>query len=212
MNRIIVFMCVVLLVMTGCSTVLDKQSSAQIEVKKGVPVVYIYPEDVGAYQQATVGVLPFLLPKGLSPEVGMSIGALYKDILLGKQIFPRVKLIRQGYCAYDEAISIGRMNGTDLVLAGKVNYLLEGTELGGSRMDISVRLLNVNTGATVWSIGQTMDQPMGYPKTDIFNFLISSTFIAPLKRPAGAPVLTNMFAQSAVDVADVITGARYVKR
>ena len=211
MARIIVFIITVTW-LTGCSTMLEKQSSAQVEVNKGAPVVYIYPDDAAAYRQASVGVLPFLLPRGINPEVGLGIGALYKDILLGKHIFSRVKLIRQGYGDYEDAIAAGRQFGTDLVLAGKVNYLLEGTELGGARMDVSVRLLNVNTGATVWHIGQSMDQPVDYPRTDIFNFLISSTFIDPIKRPAGAPALTNMFAQSAVDVADVLTGSPYVKR
>lgn len=212
MVRVVVLMCAVMQILTGCSTVSEKQSSVQVQVNKGAPVVYIYPEDAAAYQQATVGVLPFLMPNGLSPEVGMGIGALYKDILLGKQIFPKVKLLRQGYGDYEEAAAVGREYGTDLVLAGKVNYLIEGAELGGSRMDISVRLINVTSGATVWHIGQTMDQPMDYPRTDIFNSLLSSTFIDPIKRPTGAPVMVNMLAQSAVDVADVITGARYVKR
>jgi hypothetical protein len=201
-----------MVLLAGCSTVLEKQSSAQVEVNKGAPVVYIYPNDAAAYQQASVGVLSFLLPTGIDPAVGMGIGELYKDILLGKQIFSRVKFIGRGYGDYEDAIAAGREHGTDLVLAGRVNYCLEGTELGGARLDVSVRLLNVNTGATVWYIGQSMDQPMDYPRTDIFNFLVSSTFIEPIKRPAGAPVLTNMFAQSAVDVADVLTGSVYVKR
>nr|MBF0223095.1 hypothetical protein [Desulfobulbaceae bacterium] len=212
MVRVVVLIGVVLQILTGCATVIERQSSAQVGVNKGAPVVYIHPEDATAYLQATVGVLPFLMPKGLSPEVGMGIGALYRDILLGKQIFPKVKFIRQDYGDYDEAVTVGREYGTDLVLAGKVNYLIEGAELGGSRMDISVRLINVTSGATVWHIGQTMDQPMDYPRTDILNSLLNSTFIEPIRRPMGAPVMVNMLAQSAVDVADVITGARYVKR
>jgi len=191
---------------------MEKQSSTQVEVNKGVPVVYIHPSDAAAYQQATVGVLPFLLPGGVDPAVGMGIGELYKDILLGKQIFPRVQLIGHSYGDYEDAIAAGREYGTDLVLAGRLNYFLQGTELGGAKLDISVRLINVRTGATVWHIGQTMDQPMDYPRTDLFGFLISSTLIEPIKRPAGAPVLTNMFAQSAVDVADVLSGSSYVKR
>lgn len=198
--------------LVGCSTAVERNSTAQVSVDKGMPVVYIHPEDISAYQQASVGVLPFLLPNGLNPEVGVGIGALYKDIFLGKQTFPKVTLIDRSYGSFDEAIVAGREKGMDLVLAGKVNYMLEGTELGGTRVDISVRLLNVTTGATVWYIGQNMDQPMDYPKTDLFNTLLNSTFIQPIRRPAGAPVLTNMFAQSAVDMADVIGGARYVKR
>jgi len=211
MYRLTIFV-VSLLLLVGCSTVVEKESSAQVEVNKGAPVVYIHPSDSDTYRHATVGVLPFLLPEGVDPAVGRGIGELYKDVLLGRQVFPRVQLIEDGYGSYEDAIAAGRGSGTDLVLAGRVNYFLEGTELGGTKLDVSIRLINVGSGATVWYIGQTMSQPMDYRRTDMFHFLISSTFIEPIKRPSGAPVLTNMFAQSAVDVADVLSGSAYVTR
>ena len=146
--------------MTGCASVTEKSSSIQVEVNKGAPVVYIHPLDSRAYQQASVGVPPFILPANMDERMGAGIAALFKDVLLGKQTFPRVKVINDFYGDFEEAMAVGRKHGTDLILAGRVNYALEGTELGGARLDLSIRLLNVNTGKTVWHIGQAMDQPM----------------------------------------------------
>ena len=144
--------------------------------------------------------------------MGQRIAALYQDALLGKAAFPTVKVLTTPYGNFNEAMAAGRSAATDLVLAGKINYAVEGTELGGSRLDVTVRLLNVNTGQTVWHIGQAMDQPYDYPKTDLLHRLSSSLGPPPIKRPLGAPVLTNMLAQSAVDMTDVLLGSRYVRR
>ena len=199
-------------VSTGGSTLIERQSSAEVKVDKGQPVVYIHPLEAETYAHASVGVLPFLLPDSMDPGMGPRIAALYQDVLLGKAAFPMVKVLEKPYGDFNQAMAAGRLAGTDLVLAGKINYAVEGTELGGSRLDVTVRLLNVNTGKTVWHISQAMDQPYDYPKKDLLHRL-STTFGPPaIKRPRGAPVMTNMLVQVAVDMADVMVGSRYVRR
>ncbi len=196
----------------GCSTRSAMQSSQQIKIDKGTPVVHIHPMNHEAYSKASVGVLPFSLPPNMNEEMGAGIAALFKEVLLGKRIYPKVKTIDMQYNNNEQAMAIGKEAGTDLVLAGKINYAIESTELGGARLDISIRMLNVNTKQTVWHINQAMDQPMAYPKTDILNFMLTSTLPQQIRRPMGAPAMTNMLAQSAVDMADVLGGARYVRR
>lgn len=196
----------------GCATATERRSSAEVPVQKGAPVVYIHPLEAETYAHASVGVLPFLLPESMDPKMGRRIAALYQDALLGKAAFPTVKVLATPYGDFNEALAVGRSAATDLILAGKINYAVEGTELGGSRLDVTVRLLNVNTGKTVWHIGQAMDQPYDYPKTDLLHRLSTAVGAPPTKRPLGAPVLTNMLAQSAVDMTDVMIGSRYVRR
>lgn len=198
--------------LTGCATVTERRSSAEVTVDKGVPVVLIHPLEAETYTHASVGVLPFLLPGSMDPAMGKRIAALYQDVLLGKAAFPVVKVLATPYGDFDEALAAGRAARTDLVVAGKVNYAMDGTELGGARLDVTVRLLNVTTGKTVWHITQALDQPLDYPKNDLRHRLASALGPPPVKRPLGAPVLTNMLVQSAVDVADVMVGSRYVRR
>jgi len=198
--------------LAGCATAVERQSSAEVKVQKGVPVVYIHPLEAETYAHATVGVLPFLVPEGMDPKHGQQIAALYQDVLLAKAAFPVVKVLPAAYGDFAEALAAGRLAGIDLVLAGKVNYAVEGTERGGTRLDLTVRLLNVSTGTTVWHIGQAMDQPYDYPRTDLVSRLSGALGPPPIKRPKGAPVLTNMLAQAAVDMTDVMIGSRYVRR
>jgi hypothetical protein len=211
MKKLIVWLTVIM-AFTGCATVAERQSSAEVKVNKGVPVVYIHPLEAETYSHATVGVLPFLLPEPMAPKMGQRIAALYQDVLLGKAAFPTVKVLMVPYGDFEEAMAAGRSASVDLVLAGKINYAVEGTELGGSRLDVTVRLLNVSTGKTVWHISQTMDQPYDYPKNDLLHSLSAVMSPPPIKRPMGASVMTNMLAQTAVDMTDVMLGSRYVRR
>jgi len=211
MKKTIIWLSLIL-ALTGCATATERQSSAEVKVNKGVPVIYIHPLEAETYSHATVAVLPFLLPESMNPKMGQRVAALYQDVLLGKAAFPTVKVLTVPYGDFEEAMATGRSAGADLVLVGKINYAVEGTELGGTRLDVTVRLLNVSTGKTVWHISQTMDQPYDYPKTDMLHSLSAVMSPPPIKRPMGASVMTNMLAQVAVDMADVMVGSRYVRR
>ena len=211
-KNILPLLVVVTLLCAGCSSLSNDTSSAEVEVKRGEAVVYIYPQDGGAYRRRSVGVLPFLLPENLDPRMGRAVASMYKDVLLGKRVFPVVRQLGREYGDYEDALAIGSRAGVDMVLAGKVNYLMEGTELGGARVDVSVRLLNVKTGQTVWYIGQSLDQPMDYPKSDMLHFLLDSMFPPEIKRPEGGPVAANMLARSAVDMAEIMGGKEVVRR
>lgn len=202
----------VMVALSGCATATERRSSAEVKVDKGVPVVYIHPLEAESYAHATVGVLPFLLPESMEETMAPRVAALYQDVLLGKAAFPVVKVLTTPYGDFEEAMAAGRVAGVDLVLAGKINYGVEGAELGGSRLDVTVRLLNVSSGKTVWHLNQTMDQPYDYPKTGMLHSLVAAMGPPPIKRPMGASVMTNMLVQVAVDMADVMVGSRYVRR
>lgn len=211
MRRILLFILLAGLT-ASCSTISQRQSSTQVAVQKGAPVVYIHPLDPQIYTMSSVGILPFDLANGIDPHLGEAAASIFQDIMLGRETFHRVKLLPEHYGNASEALRAGRREKVDLIMAGRINYALEGTELGGSRLDISVRLLNTRTGKTIWHIEQAMEQPMDYPKTDILHSIFSALQPPTIRRPKGAPVVANMLAQSAVDMTDVMAGARYVKR
>ncbi|NOX25357.1 MAG: hypothetical protein GXP59_04470 [Deltaproteobacteria bacterium] len=196
----------------GCSTITEQQASTQVAVKKGAPVVFIHPLNNQAYAQSSVGIMPFALPANMNAGFGAGAAAIFQDILLGKQTFARVKLLSGQYGNANEAITAGRKGKVDLVLAGRINYALTGTEMGGARLDLTVRLINAKTGKTVWHITQAMDQPMSYPQDDMLHSLLNSVTPPTIRRSNGAPAVANMLAQSAEDMADVMAGVMYVRR
>ncbi|MEW6595600.1 MAG: hypothetical protein AB1413_12100 [Thermodesulfobacteriota bacterium] len=206
--------CVLLLMacvaFAGCS-LRDQRSTLYVEPRTGSPVVYIHPMQ-NTYQEATVGVLPFQVPENIAPAYGTQVAALFKDVLLGKRAFPVVRQLGQGYGDLDEAIARGKAAKVDLVLAGRVNYALAATEFGGGRASVSMRLINVHSGNTVWYIEQAIDQPMDYPESGMWARLVDSFGIPEVRPSTGAPPVPNMLAKIAVDMAEVMAGARMVSR
>lgn len=195
----------------GCAPSQKNWANQPVEVKKNSPVVLIYPE-INTYQKATVGILPFQVPGKMTPEQGEGVAMLFKDVLLGKQAFAKVVGIAEPYRDIREALARGREAKVDLVLAGKVNYALEGTAFGGGRVEVSTRLLNVHTGNTVWYIEQSMDQPMAYPKGSTFDLFLAAFNPPEIKPSQAGPVVPNMLVQIAFDMAEVMAGARSVSR
>ncbi len=200
-------------VLGGCAVFDSGGKSAGDGLQRGDAVVYIYPERGDVYRHYSVGVAPFLLPENIDPRLSGSVAGMFKDVLLGKRVFPVVKMLpAEEPLPPAAALSSGRKAGVDLVLAGTVNYLIEGTELGGARLDLAVRLLNVHTGQTVWYIGQAMDQPLDTPKSDLYHFLVDSMFPPEIRRSEGGPAVANMLARSAVQVAEIMGGETTVRR
>jgi hypothetical protein len=199
------------LLLAGCASNQKNWANQPVKVKKNSPVVFIHP-DVNTYQEATVGVLPFQVPTNMTREQGEGVAMLFKDVLLGKQAFPRVLRLEEPYHDIQEALALGRKAKVDMVLAGKVNFALEGSQFGGGRVEVSTRLLNVHTGNTVWYIEQSMDQAMAYPKSSTLSRFFAAFNPPEIKPSQAGPVVPNMLAQVAFDMAEVMAGAGSVSR
>lgn len=197
------------IVLGGCA--LKIGGTDELEVVKSSPVVYVYPLS-NEYQDARVGILPFLVPGNLKEEQGRGVAALFKDIMLGKRAFREIQLLPRPYGDLQDAVAAGKTAGVDLVLAGKINYLLGSSELGGARVDVSVRMLNVRTGNTVWYIEQVMDQPVDYPDVSFTNRLKEALVMPQTRPPNSAPAAPNMLMRIAMDMTDVMGGATSVRR
>jgi hypothetical protein len=143
---------------------------------------------------------------------GIAGSALFKDVLLSKRAFPVVRQLTTPYGNLEEALALGREAGVELVMAGQVEHLLAGTELGGARASVALRLLDTASGHTVWYLAQSMDQEMDYPDLSFGRRLRAFLSMPPVLPAAGPPATVNMLSQIAVDLADVLQGARTVKR
>lgn len=200
-----------LLVFCTSCTLKSGGSSQPVAIEKNAPVVYIQPM-ANTYQQSSVGVLPFTVPANLDRDQGRRVAELFKDVLLNRRSFPRVLLLDKEIDGIEAAIARGREAGVDLVLVGRITHALDGSEFGGARLEAAVRLLNVQTGNTVWYIEHSHDQPMDFPKSGtLWSFL--AAFNPPPIRPShGAPAMPNMLAKAAVDTADIMAGNSRVQR
>ena len=199
------------LALVGCASPHDHRPPQMVEAKKNTPVVHIYPE-VNNYQKARVGVLAFQVPANLKREQGEGVGLLFKDVLLGKQAFPKVVFLEDSYQDIPDALARGKKAKVDLVLAGRVTHALEGTQFGGGRVEVATRLLNVHTGNTVWYIEQSMDQPMNYPKNSTLSRFVAAFNPPEIRSSQGGPALANMLARIAFDMGEIIAGAPTVNR
>ncbi len=206
------FIIIMLLTLPACMVSGRGGNHHEPPVYKGAPVVYIHPLSK-SYQRAAVGVLPFEVPRNMDREQGMSVAALFKDVMLGKRIFKTVRQLDDPYSSdLQTAVEAGRRAGVDFVMVGKIKYALEGTELGGARVNVSVRLINTRSGNTVWYVEQGMDQPMDYPDAGFVARFLGAFSKPPVRKPSSAPVVPNMLARIAVDMADVFDGAQTVSR
>ncbi|RJX31404.1 MAG: hypothetical protein C4531_07455 [Desulfurivibrio sp.] len=199
-----------LLLLAGCAG----HSNGGPKVETGSPVVYIHPLVPAAadLSRLSVAVLPFIVPDGMDPAQGERVAALFQDVLLGKQAFQTVKMVNRHYGPLDEAAAIAREAGTELALAGRIRYFMSGTTLGGARVVLSVRVIDVRSGDTVWYIEQAMDQKLDHPDVSLAHRLGSVFSNQPVRPSAGAPVADNMLVHIAVDMADAMAGYRYVAR
>jgi TolB-like protein len=201
----------IFLLLAGCAgqSVVDRPA-----MTTGAPVVYIHPlvPVAAELNRNSVAVLPFLVPNGMDIGEGEKVAALFRDVLLGKQAFQTVKLVNRHYGSLTEATAIAREAGTNLVLAGRIKYLLSGTRVGGARVELALRVIDVLTGDTVWYIEQAMDQQMDRPDLSLAHRLGSVFSTPPVRAPEGPPAVANMLVHIAVDMADVMAGDRFVAK
>ena len=196
-----------LLALGGCAP----KSADRAEIRTGSPVVHVYPV-YGEYHRAKVLVLPFQVPPELDAVYGKRVAALFHEVLLAKRAFQTVKLGDRHYGNRAEAVEMGLEAEVDLVVAGRINYAMGGGQLGGSRVDVSLRVIGVKNGDTVWFISQVMDQLMAHPDQTFITRMASIFTLPKMRTSTGASVVPNMLAHIAVDMCDVIAGAEKVGR
>jgi hypothetical protein len=204
--RVFFLFCMMFL-LAGCGG----RSPDHVDIRTGAPVVHIYPMG-GEYRDGSALVLPFQVPDDMNPEYGERVGMLFQEVFLSKQTFLTVKNSHKYYGTFEEAMEIGRKSGVDLLVAGRINYAMAGGQMGGNRVDVSLRVVNVHTGNTVWYMSQVMDQLMDHPDVSLPVRFMSVFSVPRIKTSAGPASMPNMLAHIAVDMSEVMAGRRMVER
>lgn len=100
-------LCIILVILSGCGTVIGEKKADMAPVQSGEPVVYIHPFS-SDLSQAQVVVLPFLVPEGTTQEEGLRVAAVFRDVFLAKETFHRTQLVDKYYGTLDEGLAIAR--------------------------------------------------------------------------------------------------------
>jgi hypothetical protein len=202
--RVVVLLLVGLLV-CGCSRLWPGKAASDSTLRAGAPVVYIHPlGDIG--WEKKVGVLPFQVPANAASGQGLRVAALFKDVLLGKKVFRTVEQLVAPYGTLQEALAIGRKHGLDYVLAGRLGTVLEGSELGGARVEVAVRLLATSSGDTLWYMEQAVVEKIDYPDQRLRARLRTVFSPEPIRTSGDPSPVPNMLARVAADMATVMAG------
>ena len=200
---------VLLVVLVGILSACAGRQADQVATRTGSPLVHIHPLG-GEYRHASILILPFQVPRGVAPYYGQQMAALYQEVLLGKEAFARILASDHAWGTRGEAVAQGQKAGVDLVLAGRINYLLSGTQLGGARADVSLRVVNVKSGNTIWYISQMMDQQVDHPEWRLPGRLMTIFTVPKVRSSSGPATLPNMLAHIAMNMGEVMAGQHIV--
>ncbi|MFP3983791.1 MAG: hypothetical protein ACLFV2_08905 [Desulfurivibrionaceae bacterium] len=195
-------------VLIGCSPSLPGKPGQDPSITSYNPRVYIHPASADL-SQASVAVLPFQIPADMESVRGREIAALFQQTMLEKQVFHKVKLTPDRYGTVEEAMEIARGEQVDLVLAGEVNQIISGSSLGGGRLNLSLRIIDLDSSDTVWYIEQTVDQDIAYPENSMIDRLkrIFSTSRMPEKKVV--PTVPVMLTRISQDICRIIKAGHY---
>ncbi|MFO7761350.1 MAG: hypothetical protein R6V20_07025 [Desulfobia sp.] len=204
----ILLSCLLAVTLTGCSCPLPKNKAQTPSTTSYEPRVYIHPASADL-SQASIAVLPFQVPANIEKVRGEEVAALFQQTLLRQQAFHKVKLMPDHYGTLKEAMEIGRDEKLDLVLTGKINYLISGSSLGGGRLNLSLRVIDLTSFDTVWYIEQTVDQAMGYPDNSLFHRLGRIFSTPPIPEEDPALTIPVMLTRISRDISRIIKSGHY---
>lgn len=204
----ILLACLLTAVFAGCSPALFGKAGQDPPITSYDPRVYIHPASADL-SQASIAVLPFQIPSDINTVRGREIAALFQQTLLEQQVFHKVKLAPDRYGTVEEAMEIARREQVDLVLAGEVNQIISGSRLGGGRLNLSLRIIDLNSSDTVWYIEQTVDQDMDYPENSLIDRL--SRIFSPPRMPEKkvVPAVPIMLTRISQDISRIIKAGNH---
>ena len=105
---------------------------------------------------ASIGIFDFNNPTELI-DLGCGLAQLAHKHLLKNSFIQLVELTRMYPGNVEDAIKIGRNKGYDLIFLGYINDFFYGGLSANSKVDISIRVIDVRTKVTLWYITGHME-------------------------------------------------------
>ncbi len=130
------------------------------------PIEVLIHADPLVFRRAKLAVLPFDAPD-YAAGVGTRIAAIYVQELLRRGAFAQPMAMPYSAGSDEEAILMARRENFDLVMRSQIEYLLDGSGAMPTHLDTNVRILDVRSGRTLWSLKQKAFSEPG-PDVDLF--------------------------------------------
>jgi hypothetical protein len=112
------------------------------------PTQFFVAPSPGLFTANRVGLFYFITPVNF-PNVSYPLTKIFYQQFLKNQIFCELELIPETYSTLAEALSVGRSKRYDLILLGQIPYFLDSGTTSKSGLQVDLRVLEVNSGATV---------------------------------------------------------------
>lgn len=200
--------CLLAVFMAGCSWSSPENEREMPPTNSHEPIVYIYPVSTDL-NRASIAIPPFRIPADMEAVKGEEVAALFQQTLLREQAFRKAKLVPDPYGTIKEAMKSARSENVDLVMTGKVNYILPGSSLGGGKLNLSIRVIDLNSSDTVWFLEQTVDQEMTYPDNSLLKRLSRIFSPPPVPAKKNAPTIPVMLSRISRDMTRIIKAGHY---
>ncbi len=195
-------------ILTGCSRPSLENSRELPPIASNKPRVYIHPTSTDL-SRATIVVPPFQIPAAITSIRGEEVAALFQQTLLRQQVFHKVKLVPNRYGTVQEAIEFGHEKDADLILTGTINHILAGSNAGGGRLSVSLRVIDLASSNTVWYMEQTVSQAINYPDNSLLGRLSRIFSPQPIPRDTPAPSIPAMLSIVSMDMSRIIKSGRH---
>ena len=135
----------------GCATF--KQ---QPDIYVGPHVKVIIKPDMEKIQASSIGIFNFSHTTNLD-NLGYALAQFSQKELLTRRFVKLIELTGTEAINVEDAIGTGRERGYDLILLGKVIKFFHGGVSYTSKVAVSIKIIDVKTGATLWFITGRME-------------------------------------------------------
>jgi len=190
----------ILCLVQGCAMSHGPKAAGE-GIVKSRPVVFVHPLEPRLYRGARLAVFPFV---GDSGNLAMPAAAAFRDAFLASGLFKAVYVVDKPVYTRTEAVATAAARGADLAAFARINRAFVDGGVGGSGLGVSLRLIHVKSGDTVWYIRQGVERPVNWPRKDLVARLSRALSPSPVLAPAPGNVLPNMLQIVAFDMARVM--------
>lgn len=150
LGRLFALVVLGLMLAWGCSSSMRAESARPVDLS---PVRVIQRGDVRNFVNGRLGVLIFHSPDS-APGIGAGTSTRYVEALAARNLFRSVMAIPQSATSEEGVLWQGRQQQCDLVMAGAVLLVTEGSGAMPTRLRVRVNVLDTRSGRTVWEVEQ----------------------------------------------------------
>ncbi|MDY6972806.1 MAG: hypothetical protein SV775_10805 [Thermodesulfobacteriota bacterium] len=176
----------IVLILGGCTT-----SNSHFGLNADPYVRIITRPDTKNLWAGSVGIFNFNLCNSRLPDkLGGELAQFTYRHLLRHQFATLVELAGRHASSIEEAVDLATQKGYQLILLGDLADFFYGGQIANSRVSMSLKVIDVRTGITIWYISGRIEAP--YEESADYLFFVKEGKDAPSPRLLSAVVLEKL--------------------